>query len=149
MLDSNEELYKWFTQQVMLNLHIVFTMNPSGDGLKDKCSTSPALFNRFVCFLFVCLFVCLSTSVCLYLYFSIFVDLFMLVLIFVLNLFYHYFLPRCVLNWFGDWSNGALYSVGQEFTIKIDLDKMNVRAHVISRVTQCHVTYVTLVTRLA
>jgi dynein heavy chain 1 len=46
MLDSNEELYKWFTQQVMLNLHIVFTMNPSGDGLKDKCSTSPALFNR-------------------------------------------------------------------------------------------------------
>ena len=62
----------------MLNLHIVFTMNPSGDGLKDKCSTSPALFNR------------------------------------------------CVLNWFGDWSNNALYSVGQEFTIKIDLDKQNV-----------------------
>ena len=48
MLDSNDELYKWFTHEVMLNLHIVFTMNPSGDGLKDKCSTSPALFNRSV-----------------------------------------------------------------------------------------------------
>lgn len=52
MLDSNEELYKWFTGQVMKNLHVVFTMNPSS-----------ALFNR------------------------------------------------CVLNWFGDWSDGALYQV--------------------------------------
>ena len=30
--------------------------------------------------------------------------------------------------WFGDWSNGALYSVGQEFTVKIDLDKANYKA---------------------
>ena len=29
---------------------------------------------------------------------------------------------RCVLNWFGDWSTGALYQVGKEFTSKIDLD---------------------------
>ncbi|KAB7503495.1 Dynein heavy chain, cytoplasmic [Armadillidium nasatum] len=63
MLDSNEELYKWFTGQVMRNLHVVFTMNPSTDGLKDRAATSPALFNR------------------------------------------------CVLNWFGDWSNGALFQV--------------------------------------
>jgi dynein heavy chain 1 len=78
MLDSQEELYKWFTQQVMYNLHVVFTMNPSSEGLKDRAATSPALFNR------------------------------------------------CVLNWFGDWSNGALYQVGKEFTNKIDLDKGNV-----------------------
>lgn len=63
MLDSSDELYKWFTQQVMRNLHVVFTMNPSTDGLKDRAATSPALFNR------------------------------------------------CVLNWFGDWSDGALYQV--------------------------------------
>ena len=80
MLDSNEELYKWFTHQVMKNLHVVFTMNPSTDGLKDRAATSPALFNR------------------------------------------------CVLNWFGDWSDGALYQVGKEFTIKMDLDTMSWRA---------------------
>ncbi|XP_033735277.1 cytoplasmic dynein 1 heavy chain 1-like isoform X2 [Pecten maximus] len=77
MLDSGEELYKWFTGQVMKNLHVVFTMNPSSEGLKDKSATSPALFNR------------------------------------------------CVLNWFGDWSNGALFHVGKEFTNKIDLEKSN------------------------
>nr|XP_018911901.1 PREDICTED: dynein heavy chain, cytoplasmic [Bemisia tabaci] len=74
MLDSNEELYKWFTGQVMKNLHVVFTMNPSSEGLKDRAATSPALFNR------------------------------------------------CVLNWFGDWSDSALYQVGFEFTNKLDLD---------------------------
>lgn len=75
MLDSNEEVYKWFTQQVMKNLHVVFTMNPSSDGLKDRAATSPALFNR------------------------------------------------CVLNWFGDWSNEALFEVGKEFTKKLDIDR--------------------------
>ncbi|XP_037072682.1 LOW QUALITY PROTEIN: dynein heavy chain, cytoplasmic-like [Pollicipes pollicipes] len=77
MLDSNEELYKWFTSQVMRNLHVVFTMNPSSEGLKDRAATSPALFNR------------------------------------------------CVLNWFGDWSNGAFFQVGREFTNRVDLDRMN------------------------
>uniref|UniRef100_UPI00358E5199 cytoplasmic dynein 1 heavy chain 1-like n=1 Tax=Myxine glutinosa TaxID=7769 RepID=UPI00358E5199 len=48
MLDSHEELYKWFTTQVMRNLHVVFTMNPSSEGLKDRAATSPALFNRCV-----------------------------------------------------------------------------------------------------
>ncbi|XP_055707524.1 dynein heavy chain, cytoplasmic isoform X3 [Phlebotomus papatasi] len=77
MLDSSDELYKWFTQQVMRNLHVVFTMNPSTDGLKDRAATSPALFNR------------------------------------------------CVLNWFGDWSESALFQVGKEFTIRVDLEKPN------------------------
>ncbi len=48
MLDTHEELYKWFTSQVIRNLHVVFTMNPSSEGLKDRAATSPALFNRCV-----------------------------------------------------------------------------------------------------
>jgi dynein heavy chain 1, cytosolic len=49
MIDSHDELYKWFTNEVMRNLHVVFTMNPSTEGgLKGKTNTSPALFNRCV-----------------------------------------------------------------------------------------------------
>ena len=55
------------------NLHVVFTMNPSADGLRERAATSPALFNR------------------------------------------------CVLNWMGDWSDGALYEVGRVFTKPVDL----------------------------
>lgn len=77
MLDSSDELYKWFTNEVMRNLHVVFTMNPSQDGLKSRAATSPALFNR------------------------------------------------CVLNWFGDWSQHAYYEVGKEFTMRIDLEKFD------------------------
>lgn len=47
MLDSQDELYRWFTGEVMRNLHVVFTMNPSEEGLKDRAATSPALFNRY------------------------------------------------------------------------------------------------------
>jgi len=75
MLDSNEELYKWFKSQVAKNLHVVFTMNPPQEGLSSKAATSPALFNR------------------------------------------------CVLNWFGDWSDQALFQVGSELTQSIDLDR--------------------------
>ena len=75
LLDSQEELYKWFTQQIVKNLHIVFTMNPPEDGLSSKAATSPALFNR------------------------------------------------CVLNWFGDWSDQALFQVGIELTQAVDLDR--------------------------
>lgn len=57
------------------NLHVVFTMNPSGDGLRERASTSPALFNR------------------------------------------------CVLNWFGDWTNSAFYQVGVELTSTLDMDR--------------------------
>jgi len=77
LLDSPEELYKWFTQQIVRNLHVVFTMNPPTEGLSSQAATSPALFNR------------------------------------------------CVLNWFGDWSDQALYQVGHELTLGIDLDKTN------------------------
>jgi dynein heavy chain 1 len=74
MLDSPEELYRWFTQQVAKNLHVVFTMNPPQNGLASRAATSPALFNR------------------------------------------------CVLDWFGDWSDQAFYQVGMEFTQALDLD---------------------------
>ena len=77
LLDSQEEMYKWFTQQIIKNLHVVFTMNPPEDGLSSKAATSPALFNR------------------------------------------------CVLNWFGDWSDQALFQVGSELTQSIDLDRPN------------------------
>ena len=80
LLDSQEEMYKWFTQQIIKNLHVVFTMNPPEDGLSSKAATSPALFNR------------------------------------------------CVLNWFGDWSDQALFQVGSELTQSIDLDRPNFQA---------------------
>ena len=48
LLDSQEELYKWFTQQIVRNLHVVFTMNPPQEGLSSRAATSPALFNRCV-----------------------------------------------------------------------------------------------------
>jgi dynein heavy chain 1, cytosolic len=79
-LDSQEELYKWFTQQIVKNLHVVFTMNPPEDGLSSKAATSPALFNR------------------------------------------------CVLNWFGDWSDQALFQVAHELTYSVDLDRHNFQA---------------------
>ena len=48
MLDSFQELYKWFTQEIMRNLPVVFTMNPLSEGLKDRAAMSPALFNHCV-----------------------------------------------------------------------------------------------------
>lgn len=75
LLDSQEELYKWFTQQIVKNLHVVFTMNPPEGGLSSRAATSPALFNR------------------------------------------------CVLNWFGDWSDQALFQIGFELTLSIDLNR--------------------------
>ncbi|KAF1993187.1 dynein heavy chain [Amniculicola lignicola CBS 123094] len=80
ILDSQEELYKWFTEQIVKNLHVVFTMNPPEEGLSSKAATSPALFNR------------------------------------------------CVLNWMGDWSDQALYQVGSELTLSVDLDRGNYNA---------------------
>ncbi|KAJ3336987.1 hypothetical protein HDU93_001788 [Gonapodya sp. JEL0774] len=74
MLDSAEEMYKWFTLQITKNLHVVFTMNPPEGGLATRAATSPALFNR------------------------------------------------CVLDWFGDWSDQALFQVGTEFTQNLDID---------------------------
>ncbi|EDQ84975.1 uncharacterized protein MONBRDRAFT_12266 [Monosiga brevicollis MX1] len=73
-LDDNDELYKWFSRNVMNNLHIVFTMCPSEAGMQDRASTSPALFNR------------------------------------------------CVLDWFGDWSDRALFRVARDLTVSMGLE---------------------------
>ncbi|ODQ67358.1 hypothetical protein NADFUDRAFT_21086 [Nadsonia fulvescens var. elongata DSM 6958] len=48
ILDTDDELYKWFTQQVVKNLHVIFTMNPPGEDFSTTVATSPALFNRCV-----------------------------------------------------------------------------------------------------
>ncbi|KAG5519734.1 hypothetical protein PMAC_000007 [Pneumocystis sp. 'macacae'] len=48
LLDSQDELYNWFSQQISKNLHVVFTMNPLNEGLSEKAFASPALFNRCV-----------------------------------------------------------------------------------------------------
>ena len=80
LLDSQEELYKWFTEQIVNNLHVVFTMNPPEDGLSSRVATSPALFNR------------------------------------------------CVLNWFGDWSDQAFFQVATELTHSVDLDNVDFKA---------------------
>ena len=48
MLDSYDEIYSWFNKQVAQNLHVVFTMNPPGDDISAKATSSPALFNRCV-----------------------------------------------------------------------------------------------------
>jgi dynein heavy chain 1 len=48
ILDSEEELWARFTNVVKKNLHVVFTMNPSGGDWKNRSTTSPALFNRCV-----------------------------------------------------------------------------------------------------
>jgi len=48
IVDSEEELWRRFTAIVQRNLHVVFTMNPSGGEWKNRSTTSPALFNRCV-----------------------------------------------------------------------------------------------------
>jgi dynein heavy chain 1 len=48
LLDSNEELLNWFSSEISKNLHVVFLMNPVGDGMGSRAAASPALFNRCV-----------------------------------------------------------------------------------------------------
>ena len=48
ILDTEEELWRRFTGFVQRNLHVVFTMNPSGGDWKNRSTASPALFNRCV-----------------------------------------------------------------------------------------------------
>ena len=48
ILESSEELFKRFQSIVQRNLHVVFTVNPSGGDWKNRSTTSPALFNRCV-----------------------------------------------------------------------------------------------------
>lgn len=73
ILDSEEEVWRHFTKIVQRNLHVVFTVNPSGGDWKNRSTTSPALFNR------------------------------------------------CVVDWFGTWSNKAMAEVGKEFTLRLDM----------------------------
>ena len=73
-LDTEEEIYKYFTKLVQRNLHVVFTMNPATQDYTSRAATSPALFNR------------------------------------------------CVVNWFGSWSQHALAQVGYEFTTRVDME---------------------------
>lgn len=74
--DSDDELYQWFVSEVQRNLHIVFTINPDGEGFQNRSRTSPALFNR------------------------------------------------CVIDWFGDWSDDALHQVASVFTCDLKLQSM-------------------------
>jgi dynein heavy chain 1, cytosolic len=48
ILDSEDEIWRHFTSIVQRNLHVVFTVNPSGGDWKNRSTTSPALFNRCV-----------------------------------------------------------------------------------------------------
>lgn len=48
MMDSEDELWRHFTRTVQRNLHVVFTMNPAFSDFENRCTTSPALFNRCV-----------------------------------------------------------------------------------------------------
>ena len=48
MMDSEDELWRYFTRTVQRNLHVVFTMNPASSDFNSRCTTSPALFNRCV-----------------------------------------------------------------------------------------------------
>lgn len=48
LLDSNDELMAWFSSEISKNLHVIFTMNPVGDGMGSRAAASPALFNRCV-----------------------------------------------------------------------------------------------------
>eukprot|EP01096_Ripella_sp_DP13-Kostka_P011830 TRINITY_DN484_c0_g1_i1.p1 TRINITY_DN484_c0_g1~~TRINITY_DN484_c0_g1_i1.p1 ORF type:complete len:4631 (+),score=2721.08 TRINITY_DN484_c0_g1_i1:206-14098(+) len=79
MLDSEDELYKHFTNRVRLNLHVVFTMNPASPDFHNRAATSPALYNR------------------------------------------------CVLDWFGEWPDQALFQVASEFTRNVDIDDLQYR----------------------
>lgn len=72
VLDSEDELYRSFTKMIQRNLHVVFTMNPASADFADRCTTSPALFNR------------------------------------------------CVVDWFGTWSDAALTQVAYDFVKNVD-----------------------------
>ncbi|ODV77051.1 uncharacterized protein CANTADRAFT_86169 [Suhomyces tanzawaensis NRRL Y-17324] len=50
LLDSDEELYSWFTKQISENLHVIFNITESGTSNSNRPAviSSPALFNRCV-----------------------------------------------------------------------------------------------------
>lgn len=48
LLDSNDELYQWFSQQISVNLHVFFTITELSNSKRLQVVSSPALFNRCV-----------------------------------------------------------------------------------------------------
>lgn len=72
MMDSHDELWRRFVRTIQRNLHVIFTMNPASADFSNRCTASPALFNR------------------------------------------------CVVDWFGTWSQTALIQVVSEFTKHLD-----------------------------
>ncbi|KAM9910471.1 hypothetical protein OXX69_004465 [Metschnikowia pulcherrima] len=48
ILDTTDEIYKWFTSQITKNLHVVFTMSELQSENRPQINSSPALFNRCV-----------------------------------------------------------------------------------------------------
>ena len=47
-LDGEDELWRRFTKLIQKNLHVIFTMNPASSDFQNRCTASPALFNRCV-----------------------------------------------------------------------------------------------------
>ncbi|KAG7660522.1 DYN1 [[Candida] subhashii] len=47
-LDTDEELYGWFTEQISQNLHVIFSISDTKSGNNNAVVSSPALFNRCV-----------------------------------------------------------------------------------------------------
>lgn len=48
LLDSDDELYSWFTSQISENLHVIFTISNLDGTNRPQVNSSPALFNRCV-----------------------------------------------------------------------------------------------------
>jgi hypothetical protein len=48
LLDLDDELWRQFTKLIQRNLHVIFTMNPASADFSNRCTASPALFNRCV-----------------------------------------------------------------------------------------------------
>lgn len=46
LLDVDDELWRQFTKLIQRNLHVIFTMNPASADFSNRCTASPALFNR-------------------------------------------------------------------------------------------------------
>ncbi|CEP21047.1 unnamed protein product [Cyberlindnera jadinii] len=48
LLDTDDEVYSWFTEQISANLHVVFTISEPDNARASSIIASPALFNRCV-----------------------------------------------------------------------------------------------------
>lgn len=46
LIDTEQEMYQWFIQQISKNLHVIFTIGDPYNDTLPSMTTSPALFNR-------------------------------------------------------------------------------------------------------